>query len=529
MEIDPQLLLINILTSFVIISSLTLGLLIFFSKKNTTELRCIFLFLSLTISVFLFSFIFSLNNKDPDLAFLLFSFSSVVFFIGPLLLHSISAGFSFSRRKYKSLILLFFYGYALVFNLAFFLFPRYFIQTPESNGFFQNFFLAGDLFYLTLFFWVPVFVISLVMLGMAYVRARKQENTVGENKIVYALIAIIIAFFFGSFLWPMAYGIDIDPKWFFFFGLFMIPLSYGVLSKKVAKIIVVSKFVLIFIIFTIFLTILFIGVVILNNFLGEIILGFPIWLIPAVVSSLCVLTLMYFRHSIVNMQILKYEFISVITHKFRTPLTRIKWSVQMLEGSETEEDKQVAIKEIASSAQKLVDLTDVLVDASKMEGIAYEYKFDIKNLNSIVDRVYESAKKDMDDKRISYDHYYDDSFSKIFADEQRLQLALQILFENATNYTPKEGSISVRISKDDDMIVFSITDTGIGITVKEQEFLFSKFYRSKRAKLADPNGMGIGVFMAQKIIERHEGRMWATSAGPNCGSTFWVSFPNASH
>jgi len=299
--------------------------------------------------------------------------------------------------------------------------------------------------------------------------------------------------------------------------------------RNVSDVFLVLKRFFVFVIFSVlffsFLIILFT----LNERLVESVKGFPGWFLPLLVSTAIVSFLMYSWYMRRDTEVLKYEFLSVVTHKFRTPLTRIKWSVQLLKTSEDKEEMNVAAEQITESAEKLVDLTDILVDASKMDGRMYRYNFKINNLNRIVREVYDSVKSRMEHKNISYSYDFDDGYSKVYADDKRLKFALHIFFENAINYTPQNGSIFVKISKQDDEIIFSITDSGIGLSSEDRNFLFSKFYRGDRAKLTDTEGMGIGIFMAKKIVERHEGKVWATSPGPNKGSTFWASFPNASH
>ncbi len=527
-EFEPQILVTNVIAVGIIIVNLIFGCAVFY-KSIPRELKTAITLLSLTMVFFVFFFVLAFNVRDPELARLLFSFSSIVFVLGVLLVHLITAAFRIVRSNLKKLILGIFYFFSVSLMVAFFVLPDLFIKIDGEKTVFSERLMAGDYFFIVLIFWGTIFFTSLLLLAIAVFRAIKEENLNVKNKAIYVIISIVMAGGSGSVLVPLVYGTYSNLWLFLLSGLFIIPLTYGTTARSVVGPTSILKRALLFLMLSVAVTFFIAGIMSLNEWLTLAATDFPGWVIPAISSLFIVSFLMYFWYAYTNTEVLKYEFISVITHKFRTPLTRIKWSVQMLENSTNDEEKTMAAEEIAASAQTLVDLTDILVDASRMEGHQYQYKFSIKNLNYIVERVYEATRERIESKEINYSYVYDDSFSKIYADEQRLSFALQILFENAVNYTPQGGSVSVRISKEKDDIIFSITDTGIGISAKEQNFLFSKFYRSRRAKLTDPNGMGIGVFMAKKIIERHEGKIWATSPGPNCGSTFWVSFPNAGH
>lgn len=528
LEINSQLLVTNSFAVLVLLINVIFAFVVL-GKELPHELKLTTSFLSLTTSLFIVFFIIGFNVSDTDLAWLLFSLSSIIFLTGALFVHLVVTSFCILKGVQKNLILLFFYLSALGLMVLNFLYPEYFVKPPESWMFLNNYFWAGEYYFFSLFYWLFFVIAILALLAIEFINARKEANISTENKVMYTFIAFVLYLGFILTVNTVLYGSYIDLSIVLLFGLFIIPLTYGTSSRKVSDVSVVLKRFGLLLLFSISIALSLGGIYLMNEWLVFSCPGFPEWLLPLITAVCATAVIMYYWYTYMDTTILKYEFISVITHKFRTPLTRIKWSVQMLETATDDGEKDIAAKEIADSAQNLVDLTDMLVDASKMEGSAYQYQFKMINLNPVVEGVYESVKERMKKKEIAYIYNYDDSLSKVYADVQRLEFALQILFENAVSYTPRGGTVSVRISKSDDKIIFSISDTGIGITNKEQNFLFSKFYRSKRAKLSDPNGMGIGIFMAKRIIERHDALIWATSPGPNAGSTFWVSFPNAAH
>ncbi|MGM0482528.1 MAG: sensor histidine kinase [Patescibacteria group bacterium] len=527
-ETLSQLLVIDISAATVFLVNAIFGMAVL-SKSLSRELKASTLIFSLSLSFFIVFYVLGINIENPVFAQELFSYSSVIIFSGVAFVHLLIVAFRIFKDLKKVAVLTFFYSTASALFAINIIFPSLFINSTEDFMFFPNYLLAGDYYFINNFYWLAFVITVPSLLLVAFMRARKEVDMITENKILYTLIAFVVFVGLGSLFQLNLYGVYVDPSIFLLFALSTIPLTYGTSSRKVSDVSAVLKRFGLFVFFSVSVALSFAGIFNINKWLDSFSPGFPQWLIPLMAAFCATAVIMYYWYTYMDTQVLKYEFISVITHKFRTPLTRIKWSVQMLENATSDEEKNIAAEEIADSAQNLVDLTDMLVDASKMEGSAYQYQFKVKNLNYIVEKVYRSVKERMDKKEIKYEYRYDDGLSKVYADEQRLEFALQILFENAISYTPRGGSVSVKICKKKSKVIFSISDTGIGITAKEQNYLFSKFYRSKRAKLADPNGMGIGVFMAKKIMERHNAMIWATSPGPNAGSTFWVSFPNAAH
>jgi signal transduction histidine kinase len=103
--------------------------------------------------------------------------------------------------------------------------------------------------------------------------------------------------------------------------------------------------------------------------------------------------------------------------------------------------------------------------------------------------------------------------------------ALEVLVENAINYTPKGGQVQVTVHEERGRAVVAVRDTGIGITRDDQNRIFSKFFRSDAAKLADTEGVGLGLAITKSVIEKHRGRIWVESEGRDKGSSFFAAFP----
>jgi signal transduction histidine kinase len=101
------------------------------------------------------------------------------------------------------------------------------------------------------------------------------------------------------------------------------------------------------------------------------------------------------------------------------------------------------------------------------------------------------------------------------------------MVDNAIGYTPLGGIVKISLRRTGRNTVCSITDTGIGMSKEDLPLIFSKFYRGKEARSTDTEGLGIGLYIAREIVNRHKGKMWAESDGANKGSTFSFSLPVA--
>jgi signal transduction histidine kinase len=119
----------------------------------------------------------------------------------------------------------------------------------------------------------------------------------------------------------------------------------------------------------------------------------------------------------------------------------------------------------------------------------------------------------------------DDNLPTIQADKTRIQFALQIIFENSLIYTPETGKINIKARQVGGEVVVTIRDNGIGISLDDIPRIFSRFYRATNARHTDTEGMGIGLYMAKNIIEKHRGKIWANSLGEGKGSEFTITLP----
>ena len=231
-------------------------------------------------------------------------------------------------------------------------------------------------------------------------------------------------------------------------------------------------------------------------------------------------------HKLRENKTLKYEFITIIAHKFRTPLTHVKWSTDNLLSEETDPYKKQSLADIHQSNERLIELTGTLIELADSDSkVKAGYKFERLPFCELARQTGDALKDSFHEKNIffSVECPTDDIFVK--ADKTRFGFALQALLENALNYTQPGKNVNVIVSSTHRKAVVSVEDHGIGIDAKDMERIFSKFYRAENARKADTEGVGVGLYMARSIVRRHRGKIEVYSAGVGQGSTFKIVLP----
>jgi signal transduction histidine kinase len=324
----------------------------------------------------------------------------------------------------------------------------------------------------------------------------------------------------------LVYDIQVDPSLGMMFSMAMLaPFFYGSIKFGLYNVKIIAKQA-----FAYGLMIAVIGgIMFLINYYEKIISqfypGFPNWTIPLLLSVLMVSIGVIVWRTLREGDLLKNEFVTVVTHKFRTPLTHIKWASENLRKSSTlSEDDRLSLNYIQSANDKLVELTDLLVNASYAKNDRYFYKTTPQDICALASETINSVKYQADNKKIGIKADFPDSLI-VKIDQVRVKFIIQTFVENAISYSPEGSLIEVRIREDQGNVIFSVKDQGIGIPKEEENFIFNQFYRGKKARLTDTEGMGIGLYISKQIIDNHKGKIWAESEGLNKGSTFSFSIP----
>jgi len=223
----------------------------------------------------------------------------------------------------------------------------------------------------------------------------------------------------------------------------------------------------------------------------------------------------------------KSEFVSIASHQLRGPLTAIKgYASMVVEGSFGPVDVKAkeAVRRIFESSLHLAKVVEDFLNVTKIEqgGMKFEFtKVDLKKL--AVDTVAE-LKPNIERAGVAIaigdngeKEYY------VLADFEKLRQVIANLIDNSVKYAPK-GDVKIFIDKQKESgkITLSITDNGMGIPKELENRLFEKFSRGEGVSKINTGGSGLGLYLAKEVIEAHQGKIWAHSAGEGKGSTFFV-------
>jgi signal transduction histidine kinase len=222
----------------------------------------------------------------------------------------------------------------------------------------------------------------------------------------------------------------------------------------------------------------------------------------------------------------EYEFTSIINHTFRTPLTRINWISKELEDINiSREDRLQYIQNLNNATNKLLEIVDLIVGIKNIKN-RDGFFMEETSFRDIVEKSISRYREDITKKNIEFKISSFQTIPPLTLDLKKITFAIDSLIENAIIYTPENGKILIDcILKSKGKLLFYIADTGIGLSFYDKLKIFSRFYRSKKAVLAYPDGMGLRLYLSKKIIESHGGKIYAKSKGEGEGSVFFVELP----
>lgn len=224
---------------------------------------------------------------------------------------------------------------------------------------------------------------------------------------------------------------------------------------------------------------------------------------------------------------MKSDFFSFITHELRSPLSTIKLGMSLLrdgaEGPITEGQKEV-LSGIERESLRLIGLVNSILDLSKMEAGMMSFDLRPQPIAPLIDQTLKELALLIDSKKIKLEIGVTEGLPTIKMDSERMLQALRNIVGNAVKFTPEGGHVSVSARAADHGVEVSITDTGPGIPKEHLVTIFEKFQQAVPDKTVPNQGTGLGLAIAKQIITHHGGKIWAISQIGH-GSTFIFFLP----
>jgi signal transduction histidine kinase len=409
---------------------------------------------------------------------------------------------------------------------------------PKSSFNFYN--DAGPLYiYFTIYFFGLV-LYSLWIITAHVLKIRSDSEV--RHRLKYVTFFTLAGLIGGSSTFFLSFNLNIPPFTLILFSLYPIISSYAIFKYKIINIKVILPqlfsfsiciFVLVYLILSLRADQLISSLILLLVVLINLI--FLIRSINLEIASKEKLELLANKLQTSNLKLKqldqqKNEFLSIASHQLRNPLTSLMgFGSLILKGhfGEISQPVEETVQRMQKSTQSMATLVGEYLDVSRIEAGNDAYSFLPYDLKELVASIIEEHRPQIESAGLTIGFEYDpkENYS-IRADSEKLAQVISNLLDNATKYTP-QGSIMVSLTTNhtNKNITLAVTDTGIGIQTKDISTLFKKFKRTQNGTSVNKAGTGLGLYVAKKIIESHNGRIWAESEGEGKSATFFIELP----
>ena len=222
-----------------------------------------------------------------------------------------------------------------------------------------------------------------------------------------------------------------------------------------------------------------------------------------------------------RMEKVRSEFLGNVTHELKTPISSISGYIEtLLEGAIKDENVNIGFLERAlENVQRLEELVTDLVEISRIETGELQMNYDYFNIYNLLKDIHKDAQqRNSNKKNIKINLEVPDKKLFVYGDKGRLEQVIDNLLSNSMRYTDR-GHIRIKVLRRDNELVFSIIDTGIGISRKSINRIFERFYRADKARDRRKGGTGLGLAISKHIIEAHGSNIYVDSLEGK-GSTF---------
>ncbi|MBU2235616.1 HAMP domain-containing histidine kinase, partial [Patescibacteria group bacterium] len=224
----------------------------------------------------------------------------------------------------------------------------------------------------------------------------------------------------------------------------------------------------------------------------------------------------------------KSEFMSIASHQLRTPLSGIMGYLSMLQEGDFGQmtgDQTKVIEDVLEGSRRLIRMVNLFLNVTRIEAGRFKLNKSKVDIVKVIQSEVKELRPTTSKKKLKLKFVKPkEKIPLLNVDEDKIKDVVLNLVDNAIKYTEK-GGITVTVQKKESKVLIMVKDTGVGISPPEAEKLFSKFVRGSGVSRLSPDGSGLGLFIARKIVDTHGGNIWAESEGEGKGSTFNVELP----
>jgi len=223
---------------------------------------------------------------------------------------------------------------------------------------------------------------------------------------------------------------------------------------------------------------------------------------------------------------MKTEFVSIASHQLRTPLSAIRWTLNLINDGYLKNPTDIStyLAIVKENNERMIRLVNDLLDVSRIEMGRLAFFPKQTNIYVLVEKIVKASSPLAQANNVTLKMEAPETLPNVLTDPEKISIAIQNLIDNAIKYTKEKSEVKVSMETASKFVKIAIKDKGVGIPESQQKYIFKKFFRSDNVMKNQTMGTGLGLFIARSIVEGHKGKIWFESKEGE-GTTFYLTLP----